>query len=224
MGICIAIDGPAGAGKSTAARLLAEKLGFIYMDTGAMYRAIGVHADDAGIPMDDPQMIARACEDVDITLSYEGGVQHLFLNGNDLTDRLRTEEAGRLASAVSKIGEVRARLVDLQRKLAGTENVVMDGRDIGTVVMPNADLKVFLTASVPVRARRRFLELQQKGVQCDFDDVIRDIEERDYNDTHRAASPLVMAPDAMLIDSSDMTFDEVVACIIQALKEKTGAL
>lgn len=215
MGYKIAIDGPAGAGKSTIAKLVANKKGFIYVDTGAMYRGLAVHFLDRGIVPDDREKIVRACEDADVTIRYENGVQQVYLNGKNITSRLRTEEAGNMASVSSAIPEVRAKLLELQRSLAEDQNVIMDGRDIGTCVLPDADLKVFLTASVDTRARRRYEELKEKGTACRLEEIAADIEARDLRDTTRETAPLKQAEDAVLIDSSNMSIEEVVDAIVR---------
>lgn len=215
MGYKIAIDGPAGAGKSTIAKLVAKKKGFIYVDTGAMYRGLAVHFLDRGIVPDDRERIVRACEDADVTIRYENGVQQVYLNSENITSRLRTEEAGNMASVSSAIPEVRAKLLELQRSLAEDQNVIMDGRDIGTCVLPDADLKVFLTASVDTRARRRYEELKEKGTACRLEEIAADIEARDLRDTTRETAPLKQAEDAVLIDSSNMTIEEVVDAIVR---------
>ncbi|BDF04814.1 (d)CMP kinase [[Clostridium] hylemonae] len=215
MGYKIAIDGPAGAGKSTIAKLVANKKGFIYVDTGAMYRGLAVHFLDRGIVPDDREKIVQACEDADVTIRYENGVQQVYLNGKNITSKLRTEEAGNMASVSSAIPEVRAKLLELQRSLAEDQNVIMDGRDIGTCVLPDADLKVFLTASVDTRARRRYEELKEKGTACRLEEIAADIEARDLRDTTRETAPLKQAEDAVLIDSSNMSIEEVVDAIVR---------
>ncbi len=222
MSINIAIDGPAGAGKSTIAKLVAKKLGFVYVDTGAMYRAMGIYFVKRGISPDDEVSIGKACGDVDISIVYKDGAQQVFLNGENVTGLLRTEDAGKMASAVSGYLPVREKLVELQQKLAASENVVMDGRDIGTVVLPKADLKVYLTASVETRAKRRFLELTEKGIPCNIKEIEKDIEERDYRDMHRENSPLRRAEDAVYLDSSDMDISQVAEAILEKLKSKEG--
>ena len=218
MGYNVAIDGPAGAGKSTIAKLVAKEKGYIYVDTGAMYRGLAIHFMEKGIQPDNVAEIEQACEDADVTLGYENGVQQIYLNGRNITSRLREEAVGNMASKSSGIPKVRATLMDLQQNLAKTKDVVMDGRDIGTVVLPHADVKVFLTASVSCRAKRRYSELQEKGVPCELAEIEKEIEERDYRDIHRDTSPLVQAEDAVLIDSSDMTIDEVVKSILRLCK------
>ena len=218
MGYNIAIDGPAGAGKSTIAKLVAKKKGYIYVDTGAMYRGLAIHFLKKGISADDVAAIEAACEDADVTIGYENGAQQVYLNGENITAILRKEEVGAMASRTSGIPKVRATLMDLQQTMARTKDVVMDGRDIGTVVLPNADVKVYLTASVDCRAKRRYLELQEKGVECSLEEIAKDIEERDYRDMHRETSPLRQAEDAVLVDSSDMTIEEVADTIIELCK------
>ena len=214
----IAIDGPAGAGKSTIARRVAKNLGFIYVDTGAMYRAMALFMIKEGIGADETEKIVEKCKTADITIKHENGEQMVFLNGENVNGLIRTQEVGNMASAISVIGYVREKLVELQQKLAETTDVVMDGRDIGTVVLPNAECKVYLTASSKVRADRRFKELTEKGMECDIDVIEKEIIERDYRDMHRDISPLKQADDAVLVDSSDMTIDEVVDKIITLYK------
>lgn len=210
MSINIAIDGPAGAGKSTIAKMLAAKLGYIYVDTGAMYRAMGYYFTTQGIAKNDEESMSARCKEANVELAYEDGVQQVILNGVNVNDKIRTEEAGLMASACAKVGAVRKQLVALQQALAQKENVVMDGRDIGTAVLPNADLKVYLTASVETRAKRRYDELVNKGVACDLEEVEKDIIARDHQDMNREISPLRQAEDAVLVDTSHMTIDEVV--------------
>ncbi len=214
----IAIDGPAGAGKSTIAKMVAKELGFIYVDTGAMYRAMALYMLNNNIDANDAEKISATCQSADITIRHENGAQKVYLNGEDVTELVRKEEVGKMASASSVNGDVRRKLVELQQKLASTTDVVMDGRDIGTVVLPDADLKVFLTASSRVRAERRFKELTEKGETCDIDAIEKDIIDRDYRDSHREISPLKQAEDAVLVDSSDMTIDEVAKTIIDLYK------
>ncbi len=216
----IAIDGPAGAGKSTIAREAARRLGFVYVDTGAMYRAMALHFIRLGIDPKDEQAIGSACRDVDITLSYEDGVQQVCLNGENVSGLIRTEEVGNMASATSGHMPVRVKLVELQQQLAARENVVMDGRDIGTCVLPGAPAKIYLTASVQVRAQRRCKELTEKGETCSLAEIEKDIEERDYRDMHRENSPLKQAEDAVLLDSSDMTVEEVIAAITEIARSR----
>ncbi len=213
MGYNVAIDGPAGAGKSTIAKRVAKEMGFVYVDTGAMYRALAIYFLKMGLKPEDTEQISKVCKDAKVTIGYEDGIQQVYLNGENVTGQLRTEEVGNMASVSSAIEEVRAQLLELQRVMAKENNVVMDGRDIGTNILPNADVKVFLTASVSERAKRRYLELTEKGVSCDINEIAKDIEERDYRDSHRAIAPLKQAEDAVYIDSSDMTIDEVVEAI-----------
>ena len=210
----IAIDGPAGAGKSTIAKAVARELNSIYVDTGAMYRAMALYMLKNDISPDDTESIEKACESADISIVYKDGAQHVILNGEDVTGELRTEAVGNMASSVSVNGKVRKKLVSLQQKLAHSTSVVMDGRDIGTVVLPDADLKIYLTASVETRADRRYKELIEKGQQPDLDEIRRDIADRDHRDMNRENSPLRQAEDAVLIDSSDMTIPEVVDRIL----------
>ncbi len=214
----IAIDGPAGAGKSTIAKLIAKKKSYIYVDTGAMYRAMALFFIESGISVDEQEKISAVCKDVDVTISYENGEQIVWLNGRNVNGLIRTEEVGKMASASSANKDVREKLVELQRTLAEKENVVMDGRDIGTVVLPNANVKVYLTASSRVRAVRRYEELKAKGEECDLEVIEKDIIERDYRDMHRDISPLKQAEDAVLLDSSDMTIEEVADTVIAMCK------
>ena len=209
----IAIDGPAGAGKSTIAKALAKELGMIYVDTGAMYRAMAIHFLRQGLTGDDEAGICAACENAQVEIRYEDGTQQVILNGENVTGLLRTEEVGSMASASSVYGPVRSRMVALQQELARKTPVVMDGRDIGTVVLPDAKLKVYLTASVQERARRRANELREKGEVVDLATIEHDIEERDYRDKNRPIGPLKQAEDAYLVDSSDMTIQEVIDTI-----------
>ena len=211
----IAIDGPAGAGKSTIAKALAERLGAIYLDTGAMYHTVALYMHDADI--NGAESIARAVNDPKIEVQFVNGKQHMLLNGVDVNDRLRTPEASMMASRVSAVPAVRERLVALQREIAAGHAVVMDGRDIGTKVLPNATLKVYLTASCEVRAERRFAELKESNPNLTLEQVLADIVERDYNDAHREASPMYQASDAIRIDTSNMNRDQVVAAIIDLL-------
>ncbi len=216
----VTIEGPAGAGKSTIAKMVAKELGFIYVDTGAMYRAMALYMIKSGIDASDSEKISSTCQTADITIKHENGEQVVYLNGENVNGLIRTEEVGKMASASSVNADVRKKLVELQQKLAETTDVVMDGRDIGTVVLPGADLKIFLTASSRVRAERRFKELTAKGEQCDLDVIEKDIIERDYRDSHRENSPLKQAEDAILVDSSDMTISEVADKIISLYRER----
>lgn len=211
----VAIDGPAGAGKSTIAKMVAKKKNYIYVDTGAMYRSMALYMLREEIPGTDEKAVCAKCENADITIRYEKGEQQVYLNGENVTGLLRTEEVGNMASIISAYPAVRTKLVELQKDLAAREDCIMDGRDIGTCVLPNAQVKIYLTASSEVRAKRRFDELSAKGQECDFDKIKADIEERDYQDMHREHSPLRQAEDAILVDSSDMTIDEVVEHILK---------
>ncbi len=213
MGYNVAIDGPAGAGKSTIAKRVSKEMGFIYVDTGAMYRALAVHFIQNNLAPEDTEKIKEACQSADIELRYEDGSQQVYLNGENVTEKLRTEEVSHMASVSSAIPEIRAHLLDLQRNMAKKYDVLMDGRDIGTHILPNADVKVYLTASVQTRAKRRFLEYQEKGIDCDLAEIEKDIAERDYRDMNRETAPLKQAEDAVLVDSSNMTIDEVVEAI-----------
>ncbi len=214
MGFNIAIDGPAGAGKSTIAKRIAKKKGYIYVDTGAMYRAMALYLLREKIQPSETDKIEKKCDDADITIGYENGEQVVYLNGENVNGLIRTEEVGNMASASSPNPKVRKKLVELQQKLAADRNVVMDGRDIGTCVLPHAQVKVYLTADSRVRAERRYKELLEKGTECDLDKIEKDIIERDHQDMTRKISPLQQAKDAVLIDSSDMTIDEVADKII----------
>lgn len=210
----IAIDGPAGAGKSTIAKNIAKKLGYIYVDTGAMYRAMALYLLREQVQPSETKRIDAKCAEADITIGHENGEQIVYLNGENVNHLIRTEEVGNMASASSPNPNVRKKLVELQRKLAAKENVVMDGRDIGTCVLPDAQVKVYLTADSRVRAKRRYEELKQKGVSCDLDTIEKDIIERDRQDMTREISPLRQAEDAQVIDSSGMTIDEVAEAVI----------
>lgn len=215
----VAIDGPAGAGKSTIAKAVAKKLNLIYVDTGAMYRAMALYMLRHGVNLQDTEKIIENCKETDITIRYEDGVQVVLLNGENVNAFLRTEEVGKAASAVSAIPQVRKKLVELQHKLAAESDCIMDGRDIGTCVLPNAQTKIYLTASSEVRAKRRYDELAAKGEECDLEQIRVDIEERDYRDMHREVSPLKHAEDAILVDTSEMTVDEVIEKIISLCKK-----
>ena len=218
----IAIDGPAGAGKSTIAKKLAKELGYVYVDTGAMYRAIAYYFLQNQVDVNDEEAIASACPNVNVTIAYQNGEQQVLLNGENVNGVIRKEEVGKTASTTSVYPVVRAKLMDLQRELAMKENVIMDGRDIGTVVLPNADVKIFLTASSKVRAKRRYDELTEKGVECDFDEIEKDIIDRDYRDMHRETAPLKQAEDAILLDSSELDIDGVVNRMKEIIKEAIG--
>ena len=215
----IAIDGPAGAGKSTIAKKLAADLGYVYVDTGAMYRAMAYYFLQNNIAADDEAAISAACPDVNVTIEYKDGAQQVILNGENVNGVIRNEEVGNMASATSVYPVVRTKLVELQRQLAAKQSVIMDGRDIGTVVLPDANVKIYLTASSKVRAKRRYDELTAKGEKCDLDAIEQDIIDRDYRDMHRETSPLKQADDAVLLDSSDLDVDGVVAKMKEIIKE-----
>lgn len=220
MSFCVAIDGPAGAGKSTIARKLAEKMGMIYVDTGAMYRAMALFMLKEGIGQEDTEAMSRRCGEADITIRYENGEQTVYLNNKNVNSLIRTEEVSSMASISSQQPNVRKKLVSLQKELARTTDVVMDGRDIGTCVLPDADVKIYLTASSAVRAKRRYDELVQKGIACSFEKIEQDIIERDHRDMTREESPLRQAEDAVLVDSSDMSVGEVMDTIMKICEEK----
>lgn len=213
-GFNVAIDGPAGAGKSTIAKRVAKEKNYIYVDTGAMYRAMALYLLRQKIAPSDTEAIKKACTKADISIEYQNQEQVVLLNGENVNSLLRTEEVGNMASYSSAVPEVREKLVELQRKLAKTANVVMDGRDIGTVVLPDADLKIYLTASSHTRAKRRYLELTEKGETADLEQIEQDIIERDDRDMHREHSPLRQAEDAVFLDSSELTIEEVVERIL----------
>ena len=214
----IAIDGPSGAGKSTVAKAVAKKLGFVQVDTGAMYRSVGLYIYRKGLQPDDAESVVPQLENINIDLGFSEEGQRIYLNGEDVSEKIRQNEISAYASKVSAIPAVRAFLLEMQRKLAAEHSVVMDGRDIGTVVLPDAELKIFQTASVNERAKRRYLELTEKGQTVDLETIKKEIEERDYNDSHRAAAPCIPADDAVIIDNSNITIEENVA-IIAALYE-----
>ena len=220
MSFNIAIDGPAGAGKSTIAKKLAKKISFIYVDTGAMYRAMGYYFLQHGIRAEEEEKIKEACDDISVALAYENGVQKVLLNGEDISDKIRQEEVGNMASATSGYGFVRAKLLSLQQDMAAQHNVIMDGRDIGTHVLPNADVKVFLTADAHVRAQRRYEEFTAKGINCTLENVEREVIERDERDMNRAIAPLKQAEDAVRVDTSQMNIDEVVNCLRQLILDR----
>ena len=220
--INIAIDGPAGAGKSTIAKALAKSRNMVYVDTGAMYRAIGLYCSRKGITGDNEAVVVNELDNINVSLAYENGEQVVYLNGENVNGFIRTPEAGAMASAVSVHPKVRAKMVELQQALAASTSVVMDGRDIGTVVLPEAEVKIYLTASSAVRAKRRFDELVAKGMECDLATLQKEIEERDYRDMNRETSPLKQAEDAVLLDTSDMNIEEVVATMQRIVTEKIG--
>lgn len=219
MAFSIAIDGPAGAGKSTIAKELAKRLSFVYVDTGAMYRAIGLYLLRNQISPEDENSVEKACKEIQISISYEDGVQQVFLNEENVSEEIRKEEVGNMASAGAKNRKVREKLVELQRELAAKADVVMDGRDIGTCVLPNANVKIYLTASVHTRAVRRYQEYLAKGEKITLEEVEKDIENRDYQDMNRAISPLRQAEDAVLLDSSDMGIEEVLETMISVYEK-----
>lgn len=212
--IRIAIDGPGGAGKSTVARAVAARLGIVYVDTGALYRTVGLFVKQAGISPDDASAVAACLGDITLEIKYLDGTQHVFLNGEDTGDSIRTPEMSTYASKVSAIPAVRAFLLDTQRSIAATNSVIMDGRDIGTVILPNAEVKIFLTASEECRAMRRYKELVGKGQTVTYEEVLADMRERDGRDSSREVAPTAMAEDATLLDNSDMTFEETVEAIV----------
>ena len=211
----IAIDGPAGAGKSTIAKLVSGKLGFIYVDTGAMYRAMALYLSRMNVNPDNADEVGEKAQAAEITIKYVNGEQVVMLGDENVNGLIRSSEVSAMASRTSQVARLREKLVELQQKLAETENVVMDGRDIGTVVLPNADLKIYLTASVQVRAMRRYKEMIAKGQEAVLEEIEKDIEDRDYRDMHREASPLKQADDAVLVDTSDMSIEEVADKIIE---------
>lgn len=220
MGYNVAVDGPAGAGKSTIAKKVARELSCVYVDTGAMYRAMALYLLRRNVDRENPEEIGEVCQGAEISIEYKNGEQIVLLNGENVNPFLRREEVGNMASVSSANPKVREKLLDLQRKLAASMSVVMDGRDIGTTILPNAEVKIYLTASSLTRAERRYLELQEKGLSCDLEEIRKDIEERDSRDMNREISPLRQAEDAVLVDSSEMTIEEVVKCILQIFHEK----
>ena len=219
--ISVAIDGPSGAGKSTVARAAAARLGYVYVDTGAMYRAIGLAVCRRGISGENAAGIAAALPEIEIRLAYQDGAQRVLLNDEDVSDAIRTPEIAHYASKVSAVPEVRQFLLDVQRYMAKKGNILMDGRDIGTVILPDAPVKIFLTASAETRAERRYLELAEKGQQVTREGVLHDIVERDRQDMTRAVAPLKQAEDAVLLDTSNMTLDESIEAVLQIIREKT---
>lgn len=218
----IAIDGPAGAGKSTVAQKVAKELSFVYVDTGAMYRAMALYLLRKGVNREKPDEIGEACQNAEISIEYQNGEQIVLLDGENVNAHLRTEEVSAMASVSSAVPRVREKLLDLQRKLARTMSVVMDGRDIGTTILPDADVKIYLTASSLTRARRRYLEYQEKGEPCDLAEIQKTIEERDQRDMTREISPLCQAEDAVLVDSSELTIDETVEKILSVYHSKVS--
>lgn len=214
----VAVDGPAGAGKSTIARGAAKKLGFLYVDTGALYRAIGLFMLKKGIDPADPEKVVPLLSNLSVSLEYKNGEQCVILCGEDVSGQIRSPEVSMASSKVSAIPAVRAFLLDLQRDLAKTNNVIMDGRDIGTVVLPDAQVKVFLTASVEIRAQRRYKEMVQKGMSVKYEDVLNDVKQRDYNDTHRAAAPLKAAEGSVRLDTSEINLEESIAQLVKIIR------
>lgn len=219
--ISVAIDGPVGAGKSTVARAAAERMNYIYCDTGALYRAVGLYCHRKGADMRDPSEVAAAMSDIELDIRLVDGAQRIFLNGEDVSEEIRLPEISMAASAVSAVPEVRAALLGLQRGIAETNSVIMDGRDIGTVVLPNADVKIFLTAKPEIRAKRRYDELVAKGKEVTFEEVLDDLNKRDHDDSHRAAAPLRQAEDAVLADTSGLNFGQTVDLICGLIKERS---
>ncbi|MBR3969969.1 MAG: (d)CMP kinase [Ruminococcus sp.] len=215
--INIAIDGPAGAGKSTIAKMVSAELGYIYVDTGAMYRAVALYLTENNIPDED---IEKAVEKVEVSLKFVDGAQRVYLGDRDVSELIRTPEISMAASRTSAVPAVRARLFDLQQKLARENNIIMDGRDIGTVVLPNADVKIFLTASAEERANRRYKELSEKPDCPSYDEILKDIIQRDYNDMHRETAPLKQADDAVLVDTTELTLEQSAARISEIIKER----
>lgn len=220
MGINIAIDGPSGAGKSTLSRKLAEKLNYIYVDTGALYRTIGLYILKNKIDPQDSETVTAALPEISVTLRFINGEQHVYLNGEDVSADIRIHEVSRYASLVSAIPAVRQFLFDTQRKMAAEHDVIMDGRDIGTVVLPQADVKIFLTASAEVRARRRYKELLERGQDVEFEQILEDVNRRDEQDMNRPVAPLKPAEDGVIVDTSDCSFDESLALLYKTVKER----
>lgn len=222
MSFNIAIDGPAGAGKSTIAKEVAKRLDFIYVDTGAMYRSLALYFIRNGVSGEDEAAVKAVLPEISVSLSYENGTQHVLLNGENVSELIRTEEVSRMTSKTSAFGCVREKLLDLQRDMAASNDVLMDGRDIGTNVLPKAQLKIYLTASSEVRAMRRWLEQSQKGIECSLEDIEKDINERDERDKNRAIAPLKKAEDAVYLDTSKLNIEEVIEAIIGLYKERAG--
>lgn len=219
MAINIAIDGPAGAGKSSTAKLVAKKLGYIYVDTGALYRTVGLYSIRKGIDTKDTEKVITTLPDIKVELKFVDGAQHVFLNGEDVSEDIRTPEASMGASNVSAIPKVREFLFDLQRSIAAENNCIMDGRDIGTVVLPNADVKIFLTTSVEERANRRYKEMLEKGEEADYNDILEDIKKRDYQDSHREVAPLKQAADAIYVDNGGYNLEDGAEDLLRIIKE-----
>lgn len=218
--VSVAIDGPVGAGKSSIARNAAKKLGFIYVDTGALYRAVGLYCHRNGVDMKNNAAVTAVLSEIQPEIRLIDGTQHIYLNKEDVSEEIRLPEISMAASAVSAVPEVRASLLELQRNMAKTNNVIMDGRDIGTVVLPDATVKIFLTAAPEIRAKRRYDELIAKGVETTFEEVLADLNQRDYNDSHRATAPLKQAEDAVLADTSELDFEQSCELICNIIKEK----
>lgn len=218
--VSVAIDGPMGAGKSTIARAAAEKLGFVYADTGALYRAVGLYCHRKGVDMSCAAAVAAQLDEISVEIKRIDGVQHVFLNEKDVSEEIRLPEISMAASAVSAVPEVRTALLDTQRVIAENNDVIMDGRDIGTMVLPDANVKIFLTASPEIRAKRRFDELRAKGREVDFEEVLADLSKRDYDDSHRAAAPLKAAEDAVVADTSELDFGQSVELVCGLIKER----
>ena len=218
----IAIDGPSGAGKSTIAKAVAGKLGIVYVDTGALYRTVGYYVRSQGIAKEDKAGIESCLPHIKIEVRYENGAQHVYLNGEDLGDRIREPEISMYASAVSAVPAVRAFLLDTQRDIAARNSVIMDGRDIGTVILPKAEVKIFMFASAEARAKRRTLELAEKGIDAKYEDVLREMEERDRNDREREVAPAVAAADAVMLDNSDMTPEQTVQAVLEIVRKTEG--
>lgn len=219
--ISVAIDGPSGAGKSSLAKRLAKDLGYVYVDTGAMYRSIGLYAVRAGVDPKDEAAVTALLPQIKLAIRLVDGAQHIYLNGEDVSDAIRAENIGMAASAVSAHPPVRAFLLDTQRGLAADQNILMDGRDIGTVVLPNAQVKIFLCADVQVRARRRTLELEQRGTPKPYEQVLEEMEQRDWADSHRSAAPLRPAEDAVVVDTTNMDFAQSKDAILQVIRRRT---
>lgn len=219
--ISVAIDGPVGAGKSTIARAAAQRMGFVYCDTGALYRAIGLYCRRDSADLSNSADISKRLPEISLNIKMTDGVQHVFLNGEDVSEEIRLPEISMAASAVSAVPEVRAALLEIQRSMAKSSSVIMDGRDIGTVVLPDADVKIFLTARPEIRAKRRYDELVKKGVDTSFEDVLADLNKRDYNDSHRAAAPLKQADNAVLADTSELDFEQSVDLICGIIQNTT---
>ena len=219
--IKVAIDGPSGAGKSSIAKAASAALGYVYVDTGALYRTVALNAARKGADFKNNEQVIASLEALDVSLGFVDGAQHVYLNGEDVSDLIRTPEISMGASAVSAIPEVRKFLFGLQRNLADKNNCIMDGRDIGTVVLPDAQVKIFLTASPEIRAQRRYLQLQEKDVETTFEEVLADVKQRDYNDSHREIAPLKATEESIIIDSSELSLQETIDAVINAIKENT---